>query len=648
MATESYYQKKTKAVEKERDELQEKVVRLEADNQKLKKTVYELSYQLSQQTSSDQQHFNLNQVLDKDNQRVQSTAATGNDSSESKFGILDLDLSSHDRKATDRILYAYAELRGHKGAVYTGQFSKNGLLAASGGLDKIVRVWDVGEPTKEGLRGKFHQQLVSSVAWGQEESVTTLLSGSFDARVTSWDLQQGNGGDLRPISNVKLHTMVKVVEASSKSPHLAYAACNDTVALVDFRMKNVALWAGYIRDGGAKGIRALHSLQALGGSRVLGADREGTAVVWDFAAGGKVVEEMKLEDEDQKIQVAQLQVVKENEADQYSPPTASFPEPHGVVSMVVASCYDNTLRVFQQAAGPHQRSPSLSDSQHHPSGMASPKTMHPPTLGAMKQNSWHLPPAMEKSMESFDPSTPRNSSSVSQSTSLFMNGLSQNSSWGSNLATLGGDSPSADPFTGKASPFSSETPTRAPSPPPPQQKTLSYPFSPLDSRQEAPAVVHLQLTKSIRGHQAKSWPIGCSVYRGKAHRWSQEGFGSGFNSGPPRQKGLHGMEYSGFSAGNTQQGNRSHSFCSDWEHSLLLASGSGNGNIFIHDIANSGNFLYALQGHTDRVYTVNFHAQKPLLITTSADSTVRIWSSRRSQSENTNDLRAKDNRKTVI
>lgn len=35
--------------------------------------------------------------------------------------------------------------------------------------------------------------------------------------------------------------------------------------------------------------------------------------------------------------------------------------------------------------------------------------------------------------------------------------------------------------------------------------------------------------------------------------------------------------------------------------------------------------MQRLEGHTDRVYTVNFHPTEPLLASGSADFTVKIW-----------------------
>jgi COMPASS component SWD3 len=35
--------------------------------------------------------------------------------------------------------------------------------------------------------------------------------------------------------------------------------------------------------------------------------------------------------------------------------------------------------------------------------------------------------------------------------------------------------------------------------------------------------------------------------------------------------------------------------------------------------------MQRLEGHTDRVYAVNFHPTEPILASCSADSTIKVW-----------------------
>ena len=80
---------------------------------------------------------------------------------------------------------------------------------------------------------------------------------------------------------------------------------------------------------------------------------------------------------------------------------------------------------------------------------------------------------------------------------------------------------------------------------------------------------------------------------------------------------------------------------------MLVASGSADHKVYIYDISGTiqvriqekyihnqlikiliqgnGTLIQQLEGHTDRVYGVNFHPSEPLLVSASADFTLRIW-----------------------
>ena len=67
--------------------------------------------------------------------------------------------------------------------------------------------------------------------------------------------------------------------------------------------------------------------------------------------------------------------------------------------------------------------------------------------------------------------------------------------------------------------------------------------------------------------------------------------------------------------------------------SLFLATGSADSRVYIFDIAGRHNdgasqLAQQLQGHSDRVYAVNFHPTEPILASGSADFMVKIWAPR--------------------
>ncbi|KAI8064541.1 WD40-repeat-containing domain protein [Gongronella butleri] len=62
------------------------------------------------------------------------------------------------------------------------------------------------------------------------------------------------------------------------------------------------------------------------------------------------------------------------------------------------------------------------------------------------------------------------------------------------------------------------------------------------------------------------------------------------------------------------------------EKSVLLATGSVDPYAYIYNVGEDrAELMQRLEGHTDHVYTVNFHPTEPILATGSADFTIKIW-----------------------
>lgn len=78
-----------------------------------------------------------------------------------------------------------AELPGHDGFVYSAAFSPDGQLLATGGRDRVVRLWNPADGTAVAeLQG--HESSVFTLAFSSDSQ--TLISGSADQTVRVWDI----------------------------------------------------------------------------------------------------------------------------------------------------------------------------------------------------------------------------------------------------------------------------------------------------------------------------------------------------------------------------------------------------------------------------------------------------------------------------
>jgi len=104
----------------------------------------------------------------------------------------------------------------------------------------------------------------------------------------------------------------------------------------------------------------------------------------------------------------------------------------------------------------------------------------------------------------------------------------------------------------------------------------------------------LQLKHSVTGHINANWPIRSSFFYGKESKEN---------------------------AYRDDENMKAHG-------TLLLATGSADRYAYLYDVGGpkgTAENVQRLEGHTDRVYAVNFHPFEPVLATCSADFSIKIW-----------------------
>ncbi|KAJ3022998.1 hypothetical protein HKX48_004621 [Thoreauomyces humboldtii] len=137
-------------------------------------------------------------------------------------------------------------------------------------------------------------------------------------------------------------------------------------------------------------------------------------------------------------------------------------------------------------------------------------------------------------------------------------------------------------------------------------------FSPPSSEQ--------RLVHALKGYKNKNWPIKSSFYRFKDGK-------SGLKRGGS-QEDMYGKSDMPLAQGDGINAEKERFS----DSAQLLATGSADPFVYVYSVGGpegTGELVQRLEGHTDRVYAVDFHPTESVLASCSADFTVKIWYSNR-------------------
>ncbi|OMJ20258.1 WD repeat-containing protein 5 [Smittium culicis] len=221
------------------------------------------------------------------------------------------------------------ELIGHKGAVYSLEYSNHKEWVASGSFDQTVRIWDTMECKQVSVL-EGHKMSVSSISWSDAESSPKLASGGFDGKIIEWDL-----ASMRCVNIKKKQGLIQSLIYNKQNSNLVYSSGSNGLICVDDMRSSSA--AGVLGNS----FSPVSTIAQLNENEILSSNLNGFVHLWD-----KRYPCPESSDQfSQKSNGIERVLLKLDHA--ISNICLTFHERTGVAFLAVNS-YDDTLRIYDR------------------------------------------------------------------------------------------------------------------------------------------------------------------------------------------------------------------------------------------------------------------------------------------------------------